>query len=353
MNQTKVFRVLLCGALLTLCMAGGYAQSTTLTIGQAAPDFTLRELKGKEISLKSMRGKPVIVGFFSTECPIVNAYHERIRLLAAMYEKQGVTLLGVFSNVNEPLETVRAKAAQQRYKFPVLWDENHAVADLYAARSTPEMFLVDGEGVLRYHGRIDNSPEPARVKQHDLRRALDEVLAGKTVTVTETRAFGCAIKRTGAAAPKGRVANSAAGPQVSLLTPAAATKLLEEAKGSVLVVNFWATWCGPCVAEFPEFVRLDQKYRARGVRVVGINADEPGELKSKIVPFVRKQKAAFEIYVQDVNDPDDMIRLFSKQWSGELPATFVYDRSGKQIDFTSGLIDRASITKTIEAALKP
>jgi peroxiredoxin len=320
------------------------AQSGALVIGESAPDFTLTDLSGKKHSLRDYRGKTVIVGFFSTECPIVNAYHERIRALAAEYAKREVALLGIYPNSAEPLAAVKARTTRQKFSFAVLKDEGNQVADLYRAQSTPEMFVIDGEGKLRYHGRIDNSPEPARVRRHDLRAALDEILAGKPVSVTETRAFGCAIKR-------GQTTAQNKAGAIALLKPAEFAKLREQSRGQVLVVNFWATWCGPCVAEFPEFVMLDEKYRSKGVRIIAISADEPAELQSKVVPFIRKQQARFEVYVQDVDDPEEMIRQIGSEWSGALPATFVYDKEGRLSYSSLGIIDRDKLTAALETAL--
>jgi peroxiredoxin len=339
-------------SVLTIREQAATAQANALSIGQEAPDFTLKDLSGRRHSLRDYRGKTVVVSFLSTQCPIVDAYHERIRKLAADYEQRGVVILGLYPNNNEPLSAVKAKAAEQKLSFPVMKDEGSQVADLYHAQSTPEMFVIDGAGRLRYHGRIDNSPELPRVRRHDLREALDELLAGQAVTVAETRAFGCAIKRAKPAAQsKAATKASAAAAPVARLKPAEFPKLKEQAQGKVLVVNFWATWCGPCVAEFPEFVRLDEKYRARGVEIIAISADETAELQSKVVPFIRKQKARFDVYVQDTDDPDEMIRQFSSEWSGALPATFVFDRQGRLSYSVLGLIDREKLVTAIESAL--
>ena len=330
------------------------AQSSALPIGTAAPDFTLKDVSGKTHSLAMYRGKTVVVAFFSTQCPIVNAYHARIRSLAADFQQRGVVLLGVYSNGNESLAAVKIKAAEQKFSFPVLRDDGNTVADLFNAQSTPEMFVIDGEGRLRYHGRIDNSPEPSRVKRNDLREALEEVLAGKEVSVTETRAFGCQLKRLKATAENKAMARQKkpAASGVALLKPAEFAALLEQSKGKVLLVNFWATWCGPCVAEFPEFVMLDQKYRNRGVRIISISADEIADRLTKVEPFIKEQKAGFEVFVQDVDDPEDMIKQFTKDWSGALPATFVFDRHGKVVFSVLGIIDREKLTAALESALK-
>jgi thiol-disulfide isomerase/thioredoxin len=141
-------------------------------------------------------------------------------------------------------------------------------------------------------------------------------------------------------------------PKVGTIKPAEFSKYKDSAKGKVLVINFWATWCGPCVVEFPEFVAVDKKYRERGVKVVGISSDEIADIKSKVIPFINEQQARFEILVQDTDDPQQIIDIIDKNWSGVLPATFVYDRQGNNILTRYGIIDRDQLVGAIEKALK-
>ncbi|MGH9833978.1 MAG: TlpA family protein disulfide reductase, partial [Blastocatellia bacterium] len=144
----------------------------------------------------------------------------------------------------------------------------------------------------------------------------------------------------------------AAAPQVALLKPEDFNKFKDAANGKVLVINFWATWCGPCIAEFPEFVALDRKYRAKGVKIVGISADEVTDIKRKVIPFIRRQKVRFDIVVQETDDPQQMIDAVYKEWAGELPATFIYDKQGNLTYKHLGIINRDELVAEIEKALK-
>lgn len=325
-------------------------------IGQPAPDFTLKDTAGRKHALKDYRGKLVVLGFIAARCSVSNAYAERIRTLAADYGVKGVVFLGVNSAANEPVSEIKAHAAERKFDFPILKDAENEVADSYGAVRTPEMYVIDGQGVLRYHGRIDSSIEPRQVKTHDLRAALDELIAGRPVTTPETKAFGCVIVR----AKQSSAANAtfagrprpADEPKVTLLKPADFAKLKQQAAGKVLVVNFWATWCGPCIAEFPEFVMLDEKYRAKGVKIIAISADEVADLQSKVIPFVKQQKAKFDVYVQDVEDPQEMIDVVTKDWQGALPATFVFDKQGRLSYSRYGVIDREELMRAMENAMK-
>lgn len=167
-------------------------------IGTAAPDFSLTTLDGKRFSLaEATRGqKAVVLMFIATKCPYSNAYNARMRDMAAAYGTKGVLFVGINSNKSEPAEEARAHAKENRHTFPIMKDPDNKVADLYDAKRTPEIFVVDPEGKLRYHGRIDeNYEDPSQVSSPDLKNALDAMLSGKPVQKAETKAFGCTIKR--------------------------------------------------------------------------------------------------------------------------------------------------------------
>lgn len=142
-------------------------------------------------------------------------------------------------------------------------------------------------------------------------------------------------------------------PTVAALKPADFNKFKDAANGKVLVINFWATWCGPCIAEFPEFVTLDAKYRDKGVKVVGVTVDDPSDVKPKVIPFIKKHKVKFDIVLQETDDPQEMMDVINKDWpGGVLPATFVYDKQGKLAYSRFGIIDRDLLVAEIEKALK-
>jgi peroxiredoxin len=174
------------------------ASAAEPAIGAAAPDFKLATLDGKPFSLsEAAREKnAVVVMFIATQCPYSNAYNDRMREMAIAYEKQGVLFVGINSNKTEPRDEVAAHAKKHGLTFPLMKDPDNKVADLYNARHTPEIFLVDKSGTLRYHGRIDeNYEQPSKVASPDLKNALDALLANKPIAKAETKAFGCSIKR--------------------------------------------------------------------------------------------------------------------------------------------------------------
>jgi peroxiredoxin len=187
--------MILAAGLLTLSCA---ASAGGPAIGAEAPTFSLTTLDGRSFSLSeaARTHDAVVVMFIATQCPYSNAYNDRMRDMAATYEKKGVLFVGINSNKTESAEEAIAHARQHGHTFPIMKDPGNKVADLYDARHTPEIFLVDREGKLRYHGRIDENYEDAsKVTSPDLKAALDSLLAGQPIVKAETKAFGCSIKR--------------------------------------------------------------------------------------------------------------------------------------------------------------
>jgi peroxiredoxin len=165
-------------------------------IGTVVDDFKLPDIGGTERTLKSVTGKNgAVMIFISVQCPVSNAYNERMQKLADDYKARGVNVVGINSNATEPVDAVKAHAGDKHFTFTILKDPGNKIADRLGATRTPEAYLIDASGKLVYHGRIDNSQNTANITSNDLREALDEMLGGKPVTKTGGVAFGCTIKR--------------------------------------------------------------------------------------------------------------------------------------------------------------
>jgi len=181
--------------ILSLVATTASARAQTVHIGVAVPGFTLRDMRGRLQTFHPSNSKVTVVMFFSTRCPMSNAFNYRRNVLYHDYHKR-VRFIAVDSNANESLDEVRAYAKYTGFDFPVYQDVDDQLADLLAVHSTTENFVLDNGGVVRYRGYIEDSPNPARTKIQGLRLALDAVLAGQPVALVETRAVGCAIRRT-------------------------------------------------------------------------------------------------------------------------------------------------------------
>lgn len=175
-------------------IAVGSLHAEEFKLGGKVDNFTLQNVQGGTVDFQSLKGDVTVVGFISTQCPISNDYNER---MIALYNDYGNRVRFVFVNSNstEPADVVANHARQANFQFPVFKDANNVVADKFGAQVTPEMFVIDKSGTIVYHGYIDDARNPARVTNQGLRLAIDAVLAGKPVPVSETKAFGCAIKR--------------------------------------------------------------------------------------------------------------------------------------------------------------
>ncbi|HLJ15051.1 MAG TPA: redoxin domain-containing protein [Bryobacteraceae bacterium] len=189
MKRVAIFAALLATLLL------GEAFGQEFKVGSTVSDFTLSDLKGNTVSFSSLRGPTTVVIFISTRCPISNSFNDRMNDIYEDYSAKGVKFVFINANANESADEVAKHAKSVGFVFPVYKDFNNVVADRFGAQSTPETYVIDHDGVIRYHGYIEDSTNPARVKRHGLKDALDAVLAGQPVATAETKAFGCTIKR--------------------------------------------------------------------------------------------------------------------------------------------------------------
>jgi peroxiredoxin len=164
-------------------------------LGSQVGDFQLTDLKGTPVNYSALKGDTTVVMFIATKCPISNGYNERMKALYTDYAAKGVKFVFINANSTEPADEVAEHARSHGFAFPVYKDNGNLVADRFGAQVTPEAFVMDNTGTIRYHGYIDDSLNESRMKVQGLRNALDTVLAGKSVTAAETKAFGCTIKR--------------------------------------------------------------------------------------------------------------------------------------------------------------
>jgi peroxiredoxin len=159
-------------------------------------DFTLDDYNGVKHSLTEYKAsKAIVLMFIATQCPVSNSYNERMVQLYKDYNEKGVAFVGINANKQENVEDVRNHAKEHGFAFPVLKDWNNVIADKLEASVTPEIYVLNSKLEILYHGRIDDSQRENKVTSKDLRAALDNILAGKSVDVVTTKAFGCSIKR--------------------------------------------------------------------------------------------------------------------------------------------------------------
>jgi len=174
--------------------------ASTLALGSPAPDFDLPGVDNRRYTLLAFNDKPVLVVIFPcNHCPYVKDYETRMVSIQRDYSSKGVQLIAINSNDDkaypEDSFTEMIKRAKLRgFNFPYLRDETQKVVDAYGGVCTPHVFAFDSKRLLRYRGRIDDSRDPSQVTHPDLRNALDDMVAGSSVRVPDTRPFGCSIK---------------------------------------------------------------------------------------------------------------------------------------------------------------
>jgi thiol-disulfide isomerase/thioredoxin len=118
-----------------------------------------------------------------------------------------------------------------------------------------------------------------------------------------------------------------------------------------LLVNYWATWCDPCRDEFPDLVKIDQDYRAKGLDFIAITLDDLVDIKTAVPKFLRAMNAKMPVYLLNVADPEPAINLVDSDWSGALPATFLYDNKGKVVYKHFGRVNPGELRLAIEKVM--
>jgi thiol-disulfide isomerase/thioredoxin len=200
MKKAAIAALIVLALALTACAEEVAAGAEELAVGAKAPGFTLvNAVDRAKVTMKPADGMLKAVIFTCNQCPYAKAFEPRIIEIANKFRQQGVVFYAIDSNDErkfdeETLQNMKARAVEKEYPYPYLKDGNSAVARAYGARVTPHVFVVDGAGVLRYRGYVDDTAKPEERKTTGLTDALGALLNGRDVANADTRAFGCTIK---------------------------------------------------------------------------------------------------------------------------------------------------------------
>ena len=308
---------------------------TTLPIGAQAPEFHLPGVDGKTYSLKDFAGSKVLVVIFTcNHCPTAQAYEKRIADFYHDFKDKGVAVVAIspndpaavrldelgYTDLGDSFEDMKIRARDHKYPYPYLYDgETQSVSIAYGVLATPHVFIFDEARKLRYVGRFDDS-EVKTVKSHDARNAVEALLAGKPVPVEKTRVFGCSTKwaEKQADARKSLARWNAEPVTLDSIDVAGVAKLVKEGGPRLTLINVWATWCGPCVAELPEFVTMNRMYRGRPFRLVTISLDDPDK-KDEALRVLKENHVAATNYIFKSSDRDAFAEALDKEWPGPVP----------------------------------
>ncbi len=340
----------------------------TLALGAAAPDFKLPGVDGRDWSLTDFReAKALVVIFTCNHCPTAQAYEGRIKKLVEDYKPLGVAVVAIspndprsvrldelgYTDLSDSLAEMKTRAQDENFNFPYLYDgDAESVSRAYGPVTTPHAFLFDATRKLRYVGRIDDAERESLVQSRDLRVALDAVLAGREPAVAQTKPFGCSVKWAGKQELVKLFMEKLAKEPVTVdLVDKAGLAALRKGEGSkVRLVNFWATWCGPCVTEFPDLVEISRMYRNRDFEFVSVSANYPDE-KAEVLKFLEKHQASNRNLLLAGKDKAEQIEAFDKDWRGSLPYTVLLSAKGDVLWKTESAVDPLELKREILKAI--
>lgn len=340
------------------CAAALCAQDrpATLTIGSLAPDFSLPATDGKTYSLADFKDKPVLVVIFTAvHCPTAEVYEGRIKKLVADYRDRGVAFAVIqpnspkalrldemsWTDVGDSLDDMKVRAQHRQFNFPFLYDgDKQEVSLKYGPVATPHVFVFDRERKLRYEGRVDSNPRPAYAKVPDARNAIDATLAGRPVPIEKTPTIGCSIKWASKSALREAETKAILAEPVNLepATPDFLRALRKNPTGKTLLVSFWATWCGPCIADFPDLQQTFRMYRRRSFELVTVSINYPDEEKG-VRRILDEQHASTRNYILAGMDPYEHMKAFDPEWDGAVPYTVLLAPDGRVLYREQGSLD--------------
>lgn len=358
--------------LLVLLMAVGVGSAEEvhpiLALGSPAPDFALPGVDGQTHKLSDYAASPVLVVVFTcNHCPIAQMYEQRIQQLANDYKNKGVAVVAIqpndpeairideldSSDISDSLPEMKIRVQYKHLTYPYLYDgETQQVTRAYGPQATPHVFVFDQQRHLRYEGRMDNSYRTELVKTQDARNAIDALLAHKDVVVKHTGVFGCSTKWKEKSA--GRVAALEKINQqpvsVEMISKAELTKLRTNPGHQMMLVDFWATWCGSCIVEFADLQNTLRMYGGRDFSMVTISANMPDE-KTGVLRFLQKQHATSRNYLFDSQDTAALQTAFDPKWDSAVPYTILLSADGKVLYKQLGSADMLELKRIILANL--
>ena len=349
------------------CSSPAFSQDghKTLAIGAKAPDFSLPGIDGKTYSLESFKAARVLaIVFTCNHCPTAQGYEERIVQLTKDYSSKGVQVVAInpnhpeslrldelgWSDVGDSFDDMKVRAKEKNFNFPYLYDgETETASNQYGPVSTPHVFVFDQDRLLRYNGRIDDQENPRKTQtRFDTRNALDAVLNNKEVPVPVTKVFGCSVKWAEKSdwIDRAKVTWAKEPVAVTTIDVPGIADILKNSSDKLRMINVWATWCGPCIVEFPELINLARIYRERDFEFVTISADDP-ENKDKVLKFLKNKQASNTNYLFSVDDKYKLMEAIDPAWQGALPYTMLVEPGGKVAYAHQGAIDPEELRKII------
>jgi peroxiredoxin len=271
-----------------------------------------------------------------------------------------------YSKYTDSFDEMKLYAKEAKFAFPYLYDgETQATAKAYGCLATPHVFLFDQERKLRYKGRFDDSrfADASTVTSPDTRNALEAMLAGKAPPVAETKVMGCSTKWLTNKAERNRVEVqwNHAPVTVETIDATGVAALAKNDSSKLRLFNVWATWCMPCVKEFPNLVSLSRRMSNRDFEVITLSVDDPKD-EQKVLSFLERQHAAASNRLQrslkaegrKTNNylfiganPEALFKVLDPEAPGPVPHTVLIAPGGKVIYRHTGEFDPAELQEKV------
>jgi thiol-disulfide isomerase/thioredoxin len=354
--------------LLAALVSGCSRLPETLAIGAPAPAFSLPGADGKTHTLAEYASSPVLVVVFTcNHCPASQLYEQRIQQLHKDYTGRGVSIVAInpvgpkttgvgelaYSDVPDTLAGMTERAKHRRLEYAYLYDgDAQAAAAAFKVVAMPQVFVFDAQRTLQYVGRIDDNVRADQVKSRDARAAIDALLAKQSVPVQTTRVEGCPIRWQGQPAPQ--EAEQAAGKPEAVGLKLVGAPDLKALRGNgtprLMMINFWATWCPPCVIEFPELQNIYRTYRSRELEFVTVSIDFP-EAKSEVTKFLNEQRASSTNVMFSSDDTAALQEAFDPAIPASVPFTLLLAPNGDVVHQQFGEVEFLPLRRAILANL--
>jgi thiol-disulfide isomerase/thioredoxin len=344
------------------------AQHPTLAVGSPAPEFCLAGVDGQTHCLKDYAdNKLLVIAFICNHCPTSQLYETRIQQIAEDYKAKGVAVVAIepnnpdavllnemgYTDVGDSLEDMKTRAEYRHFNFPYLYDgETQKVSNAYGPTATPHLFIFDSDRKLRYEGRVDNNIREPLVTKRDARAAIDALLAGKPVAVAKTPSVGCSTKWLYKEAGRREEMEEIAKKPVNLKPVSVddLKALRKNSTGKLLLVDFWATWCGPCRAELPQFETMYRMYGHRAFELVTVSINYPDE-QAGVLKVLTNEHATSTNRILSSTDIYPQLAAFDPNWSAAVPYTLLIRPDGEVVYKRQGTVDPLQLKRLIIANL--
>jgi len=336
------------------------AEHPVLKIGSHIPDFTLPGADGKMHSLKEWNAtKYLMVVFECNHCPESQNYESRIKELYEDYKTKGVQLVAInpndpasvrldelgYTDLEDSLAEMKVRLADRHITWPYLYDgETQNTATKFGVIATPHVFIFDQDRNLRFEGQIDNNQRPDLITTRDTRAALEDLLAGREVKVTDTRVHGCSTKwkskQVGSASREAEMTKINVEPvKLDTVDADGLKKMRANDTGKVEVVTFWSTKCTTCADSIHALETTWRMYRLRAFTLVTVNTDSAAS-KDAVMAELNKQHASGK-NLQASIDLAAVQAAFLEKWKPGTMFTEVIGSDGKVLYKKEGIITKS------------